>query len=1634
MKKLLLLLALSFGLVVSISYAKDKEADDEELLRRSQLEEPPIFNSNRTSFPRNFAPTSQWSDPRNAAVSTGYYWIDDQEPLNPNLFPGMKPALARVDTFYQPEMWRKIVSGPRMLPKHYWDNNKEEGLAFFRQPADGDYWTSPTDSTDDAIAGPIPLGIRGGFYFNGLRYDSFYVSTNGVVALTNRRYFYDVNGNRVIPPGASSCYDPMSMDWFAGGIRGRDTLWVRNWNNTQDSVAPNGQRIVVRDGNGNVLYKDGLNDPAPDNFGYQYSVLGFNPQSPLTNPGALGGIRSRNAAGDLMTAVPVTSKSAIIAPFWGDMMLSQYDPVNKQRDNHGQVFYKRTYTNDSLIISFFRIQPKGALATYAGTVNVDPDLRPGVNNYTTADAHIILTTVDSSITIHYSRLTQGLSHNGTAVIYNGPIPPYAVFRWNSTAGVRGFARHVNYGKGGITNGEPWAGEYIQGTTWFQRYQDNPLQANLNYPQTGSVVKFKQWQNTLRVHEISYRVRSKDPKAPIPTAFTQTITADEAADYELLAGHERLGAIQPVVLIQNLTNEIQGTSGVNFVKQDLRFRGRFQIRNNITNRIIYNRLVPVDALCMGLTEDPEDAVKCNGDPAVKVRLATFSGTTLNVNNNFQQTGFNGVPPYYFVQIHFPPFEPNEFIDNHIGRLRSFVIAEPVDPASGERLRDNWPFDDTTKITLFSMRRYYDDHPIVSYRQFEDDGSEWHVDTETGDAIPSAFKWVSINAEMVSGEVVSRYPLAPRGLVANQNNEEDAGMGTFSKSFLNSPVIKMNRVQMDGVNDPLPRYQDNRSPKRGGDEIRSFPIDLTGKQNPILSISIQRTTNQDSWERGYSDNQKVGPEPRVLIRNNAFTPYTAGIASAPDEIAVEFAKPSDDGIDRITNIKLADWRHLPYRRGTKDGALSDQAPLTLFGAGGYMTAFLETDKDSTLPLPNLGSRLTYSLRANVFDDGIDFEYQKFAIPIPDTFILWQNQGAKHFRFRVKVLATNHPPMCMGCILDDTDDFYVDNIKLLYRAEITDVEVTSVKVAWPYTLVPASQATSIPITVRISNNTDIEASNLSVKLKIWRTNGQGDKLDKDPIYCRTQAVSNLVRRGTLEQIMPNWNARKSLRDTLGHFKLEAMIFMNEPDLVPKNDTTYTQFTLRVGRSFAYDPADGEAANSGLLGAAGLNFLVPTLGSGQPRSGPAWDATFDTRGAVGGSGSGAVAVRFDLLNSDTLRGFSVFWAPLNQAADQITMRLYEGGERLPLSSNVRLTAVTRRGGAAFENIYGRYVDYVFNTPQILAKGTYWISISQDGETGMELGASSSRGGQRTTNTFVSNAGIWGESGTSLNVDKNFRKIVQGALINDNMFAFQNVAGSLNWVEFTPTFGNVAFGHHNHYGVGPASDNTTNTLTRGFWIPMIRPYFGPKGFGEAVEEYQWCPDDIPVELYTFTGNVRPSGIDLYWETASETNNYGFYIERRQAESNDEFKQIGFVAGVGNSSTISRYNFLDKDVQVKTTYEYRLRQMDRDGTQECFTSNIVTLTYDKVGDLVLEQNSPNPFVNHTMINFNVPSAQNIKLEVVDLFGKVVKVVADEFLPAKTHTYSFDGNDANGNPLPSGSYIYRLSSENEILTGKMSIVR
>lgn len=193
----------------------------------------------------------------------------------------------------------------------------------------------------------------------------------------------------------------------------------------------------------------------------------------------------------------------------------------------------------------------------------------------------------------------------------------------------------------------------------------------------------------------------------------------------------------------------------------------------------------------------------------------------------------------------------------------------------------------------------------------------------------------------------------------------------------------------------------------------------------------------------------------------------------------------------------------------------------------------------------------------------------------------------------------------------------------------------------------------------------------------------------------------------------------------------------------------------------------------------------------------------------------------------------------------------------------------------------------------------------------------------------------------------------------------------------------------------------------------------------------VPVELVYFNADSREQGIDLYWATASELNNLGFYVERKELDSKEPFKLVKFVEGNGTSSTTHYYNIMDKDVQANKIYQYKLRQIDRDGTyssKEAF----VTVKYDKELNFAVQQISPNPMNENTTIKFTIDENTFVKLEIIDINGDIVQTLYNKELQANSYEVNWNGTNKFGSKLPLGMYLCRLSAGDNVQTMKIII--
>jgi len=83
----------------------------------------------------------------------------------------------------------------------------------------------------------------------------------------------------------------------------------------------------------------------------------------------------------------------------------------------------------------------------------------------------------------------------------------------------------------------------------------------------------------------------------------------------------------------------------------------------------------------------------------------------------------------------------------------------------------------------------------------------------------------------------------------------------------------------------------------------------------------------------------------------------------------------------------------------------------------------------------------------------------------------------------------------------------------------------------------------------------------------------------------------------------------------------------------------------------------------------------------------------------------------------------------------------------------------------------------------------------------------------------------------------------------------------------------------------------------------------------------------------------------------------------------------------------------------------------------------------LEQNYPNPFGEATEIRFALPEAGSVSLVVYDIMGREVTRLAEGNRPAGIHRVRWDASS-----LPSGVYLYRLTTKGYTETRRMTVIR
>ena len=88
----------------------------------------------------------------------------------------------------------------------------------------------------------------------------------------------------------------------------------------------------------------------------------------------------------------------------------------------------------------------------------------------------------------------------------------------------------------------------------------------------------------------------------------------------------------------------------------------------------------------------------------------------------------------------------------------------------------------------------------------------------------------------------------------------------------------------------------------------------------------------------------------------------------------------------------------------------------------------------------------------------------------------------------------------------------------------------------------------------------------------------------------------------------------------------------------------------------------------------------------------------------------------------------------------------------------------------------------------------------------------------------------------------------------------------------------------------------------------------------------------------------------------------------------------------------------------------------------------------LAQNAPNPFNSQTVLAYFLPAPGPARVEVFALSGQRVAVLHQGPQGAGYHRLRWDGRDDAGRPVASGMYLYRLVTDEVVLTRKLILLR
>ena len=184
----------------------------------------------------------------------------------------------------------------------------------------------------------------------------------------------------------------------------------------------------------------------------------------------------------------------------------------------------------------------------------------------------------------------------------------------------------------------------------------------------------------------------------------------------------------------------------------------------------------------------------------------------------------------------------------------------------------------------------------------------------------------------------------------------------------------------------------------------------------------------------------------------------------------------------------------------------------------------------------------------------------------------------------------------------------------------------------------------------------------------------------------------------------------------------------------------------------------------------------------------------------------------------------------------------------------------------------------------------------------------------------------------------------------------------------------------------------------------------DGTEEVAVCIDDNFLIL-KFNGSENHHTYEVY------------YIKKNELGTEEEY-QVYFGAIMYDLQDDGYYEIL---ISMRHTKElepnyYRSRDVTKIYRPDSTTSVNDVEVLPK--SIKLYQSYPNPFNPSTTVKFEINQLSNIYIKVFNILGKEITTLLNKELSPGSYAIDWDARDSNGQLLPSGVYLLKLSANNE----------